>query len=149
MTIYAGSRPTGNLINDGLIMSIDMANSFSYRSGVSTLTAKDLTGRGANGLMSSSNYTTDARGGLAFTTKPDACTGVAGSVTVGSAFSMGIWLYPTGTSGTGPVFILSSSINVGGTNVAGLIYQGSTSTTQANISKTSTSYRSEGASATA
>lgn len=131
MTIYAGSRPTGNLINDGLIMSIDMANSFSYRSGVSTLTAKDVSTRGANGLMSSSNYTTEAGGALTFGAKTDGCTGVTGSVTVGSSFSMGIWLYPTANGSTGPIFILSSSINVGGANAAGLVYQGSSAPAQA------------------
>lgn len=145
MGVYFGKYKGTGIISDGLVMSIDMANSFSYRSGASGLRINDLSGRNANAIMSSSNYTSDAGGGLSFSAKTDGVTGLPGSITVQNTFSLGVWLYPTTISSTAPIFTVNSTADF----QMGLHYYGSSGTNTVAARFSTTGVTREAASSTA
>lgn len=114
MGVYFGKYKGTGIISDGLVMSIDMANSFSYRSGVAGLTIRDLSGRNAHLIASSNRYTADKGGGWD-TTDGNGLSSVSNAITVPNAFTMGIWIYATNRADDppGPIMTIGSVTGTG------------------------------------
>jgi hypothetical protein len=146
MTIFAGKRPTGDLITDGLIMALDMGNGFSYRPSAYGNRIKDMSGitytyfgqpSGSDAIMSSSalSYISDKGGAIAMTNQIHSATGQFPVITTGNTFTLGIWIYPTATGNSTPIFQLSAQGRGSGlfstyAATTGLQYQGSTGSAQ-------------------
>lgn len=109
MGVFFGTyKMTPGVITDGLIMHVDMASNFSHRP--STLAIKDLSGRNADAIMSSSNYTSDRRGGFILNSSVQSNAVVASSnnITIQNTLTMGMWFYPETTGQDGPIFTLNN-----------------------------------------